>query len=123
MIRNVVKRAGEVERYDRDKIYSAVSKAYTAALPGISPEDLAARAGNTTSRVEAMIDGLMAGRHPNSIPAIEEIQDLVENALVEERETATAKAYILYRARHEAMRDAKKLMLDIDSTMDGYLQQ
>jgi ribonucleoside-triphosphate reductase len=47
----------------------------------------------------------------------------VENALIDARETATAKAYILYRAKHEAMRDAKKLMLDIDSTMDGYLKQ
>ncbi|MDR1059502.1 MAG: ribonucleoside triphosphate reductase, partial [Treponema sp.] len=57
-----------------------------------------------------------------------EIQDLVETALIEgaqpgSPETAAAKAYILYRARHEAMRDAKKLMLDIDSTMDGYLKQ
>jgi ribonucleoside-triphosphate reductase len=65
----------------------------------------------------------MAERHPNSIPAIEEIQDLVENALIEARETATAKAYILYRSRHEAVRDAKNLMLDIDSTMNGYLKQ
>jgi ribonucleoside-triphosphate reductase (formate) len=34
-----------------------------------------------------------------------------------------ARAYILYRARREAVRDAQRLMLDINSTMDGYLAQ
>jgi len=34
-----------------------------------------------------------------------------------------AKAYILYRAQHDAMRDAKSLMIDISKTMDGYLSQ
>ena len=65
----------------------------------------------------------MASRHHHSIPAIEEIQDIVETSLVDAKETAVAKAYILYRARHEAIRDAKRLMLDIDATMDGYLRQ
>ncbi|GHV16089.1 anaerobic ribonucleoside triphosphate reductase [Spirochaetia bacterium] len=123
MIRNVVKRSGEVEAFDRSKIYSAVSKAFSAAEPEIAGAELREKAEAVTSRVEGLITALMMGRHPNSIPAIEEIQDLVENALIDARETATAKAYILYRAKHEAMRDAKKLMLDIDSTMDGYLKQ
>ncbi|MDR3336042.1 MAG: ribonucleoside triphosphate reductase [Treponema sp.] len=123
MIRNVVKRSGAVESYDREKIYNAVGKAFSAAIPNIAGGDLRSKTDGITSRVEEMIESLMAGRHPNSIPAIEEIQDLVENVLIEAKETATAKAYILYRARHEAMRDAKKLMLDIDSTMDGYLRQ
>jgi ribonucleoside-triphosphate reductase len=123
VIRNVVKRSGEVESYDRKKIYDAVSKAFGAAMPDITGENLRAKAEGITGRVEEMTGELMAGRHRNSIPAIEEIQDLVENALIEAKETVTAKAYILYRARHEAMRDAKKLMLDIDSTMNGYLKQ
>ncbi|MDR2786252.1 MAG: ribonucleoside triphosphate reductase, partial [Treponema sp.] len=123
MIRNVVKRSGEIERYDRKKIYGAVGKAFEAAIPGIAGEELRAKTERIAGRVEEMIGDLMTGRHPNSIPAIEEIQDLVENALIEAKETATAKAYILYRARHDAMRDAKKLMLDIDSTMSGYLKQ
>ncbi|MDR2246735.1 MAG: ribonucleoside triphosphate reductase [Treponema sp.] len=123
MIRNVVKRSGEIERYDREKIYNAVGKAFGAAVPGIAEDELRAKTERIAGRVEEMIGELMTVRHPNSIPAIEEIQDLVENALIEAKETATAKAYILYRARHEAIRDAKKLMLNIDSTMNGYLKQ
>ncbi|MDR1099087.1 MAG: ribonucleoside triphosphate reductase [Treponema sp.] len=126
MIRNVVKRSGEVEAYDRQKIHLAVGKAF-AAIAGTGPEDASGmreeRAEKITARVEGLIAEMMAARHPHSIPAIEEIQDLVETALVEGKETAAAKAYILYRAKHEAMRDIQKLMLDIDSTMDGYLKQ
>ena len=120
MVRQVVKRSGELERYDRTKIYNAVKKAFLAINPlydaDSSIEDI-------TFKVESLIDKMMSQRHPNSIPAIEEIQDLVETALIEAKETEAAKAYILYRARHEAMRDVKKLMLDINSTMDGYLKQ
>jgi len=120
MIRSVVKRSGDIESYDRKKIKDAIDRAF-AAVRGEEDNDAVIEA--LTSRVEELIRNMMAGRHPNSIPAIEEIQDMVENALIERKETAVAKAYILYRARHEAMRDAKKLMLDIDSTMDGYLKQ
>jgi ribonucleoside-triphosphate reductase len=122
MIKNVVKRSGVLEPYDVTKIRSAVAKAFAAA-GGFSAEEAEKAVGAVTARVEDLIRDMMASRHPHSIPAIEEIQDLVETALIEARETAVAKAYILYRARHEALRDAKKLMLDIDCTMDGYLKQ
>jgi ribonucleoside-triphosphate reductase len=120
MIRSVVKRSGEIESYKRQKIRDAIKQAF-AAVKGMEDNDEAIDA--VTNKVEELIRVMMSGRHPNSIPAIEEIQDLVETALIEQKETAVAKAYIIYRVRHEAMRDAKKLMLDIDSTMDGYLKQ
>jgi ribonucleoside-triphosphate reductase len=122
LIRQVVKRSGEIESYERKKISSAVAKAFNASSRGGDGEN-PGRAESISLRVETLIEELMSSRHPNSIPAIEEIQDLVETALIEAKETEVAKAYILYRARHEAMRDVKKLMLDIDSTMDGYLKQ
>jgi len=123
LIKNVVKRSGEIEIYDRTKITNAVKKAFDATGFNGSPEEKDSRVEAVSSRVEVLIKEMMSGRHRNSIPAIEEIQDLVETALIEAKETEVAKAYILYRARHEAMRDVKKLMLDIDSTMDGYLRQ
>jgi ribonucleoside-triphosphate reductase len=128
VIKNVVKRSGDIEAYNRLKIRNAIGKAFVAvgATRGADIQgdpEIARKLGALTDRVEALIEQMMSGRHPNSIPAIEEIQDLVENVLIEAKETAVAKAYILYRARHEAMRDVKRLMLDIDSTMDGYLKQ
>jgi anaerobic ribonucleoside-triphosphate reductase len=121
--RQVVKRSGEVHRYERGKIEAAVAKAFEAVgeipLPAREAESLK----KVVDLVELKLRGLMSSRHPNSIPAIEEIQDLVETALVETGEAKAAKAYILYRAKHEAMRDAARLMLDISTTMDGYLSQ
>jgi ribonucleoside-triphosphate reductase len=128
VIKQVVKRSGTIETYDRYKIFSAVSRAYDAVGKDLrekklSPEEQDSRVEALTRRVEVLLEEMMKDRHPSSIPAIEEIQDLVETALIEKQETAVAKAYILYRARHEARRDLKNLMLDIDSTMDGYLKQ
>ncbi len=118
-IKHVVKRSGQIEKYARDKIAEAVDKAFKA-VRGVS---FAERAEEIASVVERKLAAMMSGRHPNSIPAIEEIQDLVEEALIEEREVDVARAYILYRARHEAIRDSRRLMLDIDTTMNGYLSQ
>jgi len=123
LIKHVVKRSDEIESYDRGKIFNAIKKAFDAALGSEENISGEARVEDITARVETLINEMMSRRHPKSIPAIEEIQDMVETALIDAKETTVAKAYILYRARHEAMRDVKKLMLDIDSTMDGYLKQ
>ncbi len=117
--RYVVKRSGEVHSYERAKIESAAAKAFEAVGSVAEAESLK----KVVDLVERRLRELMSSRHPNSIPAIEEIQDLVETALVEAGEAKAAKAYILYRAKHEAMRDAARLMLDISTTMDGYLSQ
>lgn len=119
VIKHVVKRSGEIRDYDRSKISGAIGKAIEAVEKKENPQ----KAEELTKAVEAQLKAFMATRHANSIPAIEEIQDVVESVLIEKGEVQVAKAYILYRARHEAIRDAKSLMLDINATMDGYLSQ
>jgi ribonucleoside-triphosphate reductase len=116
-VRQVVKRNGEVEQYDHTKIFTAIRKAMDAVGQEYSRKNIE----YLVERTEDKLRFFMKSRHPNSVPAIEEIQDIVETVLIEAKEVQAAKAYILYRARHEVMRDTKKLMLDIDSTMDGYL--
>jgi len=119
VIKQVVKRSGEIAKYDRKKIETAIDKAIEAVEGRKDPD----RAFELTNAVEEKIRLQMAGNRAHSIPAIEEIQDIVESVLIENKEVDVAKAYILYRARHEVMRDTKKLMLDINKTMDGYLAQ
>ena len=118
-VKSVVKRSGEIEPYDRNKILKAIEKAQFAVSKASDTE----KAEYLTQKVEEKLQEMMAARHAHSIPAIEEIQDIVETVLIEASEVQVAKAYILYRAKHEAIRDSKKLMLDIDATMDGYLSQ
>lgn len=119
VIRQIAKRDGKIEKYDRWRIASAIGRAISF-VTGREDRELTER---LTDNTEKKIKEMMAKRHANSIPAVEEIQDMVETVLIEANEPAIAKAYIIYRAKHEAMRDAKKLMLDINNTMDGYLSQ
>ena len=119
ILRSVVKRSGEIEAYNRKKIEQAINKAISA-VEG-SPND--EKAVFLTDKVEEKLKNIMASRYAHSIPAIEEIQDVVELVLIEQQEARLAKAYILYRAKREAVRDAESLMLNINSTMDGYLSQ
>ncbi|WP_252723014.1 anaerobic ribonucleoside-triphosphate reductase, partial [Treponema phagedenis] len=118
-LRSVVKRSGEIQAFNKNKITAAISKAITAAEGAENPE----KAERLTEKVIENLKTFLSGRHANSIPAIEEIQDTVETTLIAENEAPIAKAYILYRAKREAVRNAQKLMLDINETMDGYLSQ
>ena len=118
-LKSVVKRSGEIADYDRTKIENAIGKAIEAVEQSKDPQ----RAAKLTDFVEEKLRLELAGNRAHSIPAIEEIQDTVESVLIEQKEVEVAKAYILYRARHEAVRDTKKLMIDINKTMDGYLGQ
>lgn len=117
--RYVAKRSGQIEKYDRSRIVQAIEKAFRA-VTGVSDLD---KIEKLTQDVEERLALMLSARHTNSIPAIEEIQDLVETALIEAKEVQVARAYILYRAKREAVRDAQKLMVDINTTMDGYLSQ
>ena len=119
VIKSVVKRSGEIAAYDRKKIEAAIGKAIEAVSKHKDPD----KAAHLTDLVEENLRAQLAGTRAHSIPAIEEIQDIVETVLIENKEVEIAKSYILYRARHEAVRDTKSLMLDINKTMDGYLAQ
>ncbi len=122
VVRHVIKRDGTTEGYNRERISAAIAAAFAAVGPPANAR-VDERVAELLADVERRIRCIMANRHPNSAPAIEEIQDLVEDALIEARETKVAKAYILYRARHESIRDTSRLLLDINTTMDGYLSQ
>lgn len=116
-VRSVVKRSGEVAPYNRAKIASAIGRAIEAVEKRPDGE----RAERLALAVEKKLNATLAGSREHSIPAIEEIQDIVEEVLIEAQEVRVAKAYILYRAQRSAMRDAASLMVDINKTMDGYL--
>ena len=119
VLRSIVKRNGEIEAYNRKKIEAAINK----AIMSVEGENDDERAISLTDYVEEKLKTMMRERYSYSIPALEEIQDIVEIALIEKHEAKIAKAYILYRAKREAARDAQRIMLNINNTMDGYLSQ
>lgn len=119
ILRSIVKRNGVIESYNRKKIEEAINKAITA-VEGCGDE---CKAAELTDFVEEKLKETMKNRYSYSIPAIEEIQDIVELCLIERKEAKLAKAYIIYRSKRQAVRDAESLMLNINRTMEGYLSQ
>ena len=49
----------------------------------------------------------------DSIPSVEEIQDMVERVLIDNGFVLIAKDYILYRAEHTKIRNAEPYLMDI----------
>ena len=56
-------------------------------------------------------------------PHIEQIQDAVEAALFGAGHRRTLRAYTVYREQHRRLRDARSTLVDVQATMDEYLQQ
>ena len=118
-MKSAIKRSGESVPYDKGKIAAAILKAINAAAP-MTECAASAVAWNIANKVDNRVR-LHAGFSDSA--RIEEIQDEVELALMEDKLFGVAKAYILYRAKREAVRDCQKMMVDIDKTMSGYLEQ
>ena len=54
---------------------------------------------------------------------MEDIQDSVENVLIQCGYSEVAKAYILYRDQRQRMRTDKKVMVDVASSINEYLEK
>ena len=115
MISTIRKRNGALASYDNFKIANAIYKAAQAGGSNDFGQSL-----ELSKRVEILVNERF---HPKSIPAVEEIQDLVEKVLMEAGLTKIAKNYILYREQHRRNREVKNLLIDINRTMDGYLRK
>jgi ribonucleoside-diphosphate reductase alpha chain len=99
----VIKRDGRHVAFDEGKIRAALSRAFAAT--GIRDESL------LQSVVSLVLEKISARYGAESTPSVEEIQDLVEQALVELNLYSVAKAYVVYRKEHERIREEKKKIL------------
>ncbi len=113
-ITHIRKRSGDIVDFDAEKIVGAIFKA-TEAI-GNPNEGLAKQlAADVVARTNEKF-------HHRSIPAVEEIQDIVEEVLISGRQIKAAKAYILYRDQRARLREMKNLINSSD-LMEGYLKQ
>lgn len=101
----VRKRDGREVPFDARKIEAAVAKALLAVGED-EPAFAGEIAGVVTLTLESRYDAQARGSGPPPLPDIEEIQDLVERALIELGRANVAKAYILYRDRRARAREA-----------------
>ncbi len=101
MIKQIVKRDHSVVPFKKEKIVLAIFKAATA----VGGDDFA-----TSEKLANEVIGIAETRYPNGIADVEEIQDIVEKILIENGHAKTAKAYILYREKRRASREANALV-------------
>lgn len=103
-ITQIRKRDGRIVQYDREKITNAISKALVAT--GNRERTLA---DALSSRVVEILDEKYG---TEAIPAVEDVQDIVERALVENGQAKVAKAYIIYRQKRAEIRREKQQILE-----------
>lgn len=114
MPEHLVKRDGSVKPFDAAKITAAIAKAGKAT--GEFGE----------KRAQEMCETLVIPKVKSLnlvTPNIEQVQDAVEHALFDSGYFATLRAYIVYREQRAKSRDAKKSWVNVESSINEYLDQ
>jgi ribonucleoside-diphosphate reductase alpha chain len=101
-ISKVRKRDGSIEPFQQQKIEIAIGKAITSVKrkDGALSKKLAAQ----------VVKELEKHFTPRVIPAVEDIQDVVEEVLLKNRLMDVAKSFILYRQQHKEIREFKTFL-------------
>lgn len=113
-ITQIRKRSGKIVAFDQDKITNVILK----AMESVGKPDK----GKAKKYSDQVLKKLNEKFHARSIPAVEEIQDIVEEILITNRQIKIAKAYILYRDQHARIREMRN-MINSNDIMDDYLKQ
>ena len=108
----VQKRDGRTVLFDNSKIIAALQKAVDSTNE-ITRDQMAKMSLCILEKVRLL-------PHPFNV---EKIQDIVEIELIRANFPATAKAYILYREKRRQARENKHAFIDVEKTMDEYLNR
>ena len=100
-IKSIKKRDGRIVDFDQEKITNAIYKAAVAC--GGSDKDQAKQLSDEVVNV-------LEKKFKNSIPEVEQVQDIVEKILIENGKAKTAKSYILYREKRSSAREMNALI-------------
>lgn len=121
-ITHIRKRDGSLQTYNHDKIVTAITRALVETGEG-NRADAEAVAKTAEQKIvsfcvqanTAEAGHALHGKCEDGHPSVEEIQDLVEYALMDQDYFVTAKAYIIFRNERRKLRDkdifAKRIAL------------
>ena len=111
---NITKRDGTLAPFDSTRIFNAINKAGTTT----------GEFGDQESwLLTAQVLKVLKHKFAESLPTIEQVQDVVEQVLISANYFATAKSYILYRDQRNRMRSDRKVMVDVESSINEYLEK
>ncbi|NQV08288.1 adenosylcobalamin-dependent ribonucleoside-diphosphate reductase [Candidatus Woesearchaeota archaeon] len=109
MISKIKKRDGKIVYFDQEKITRAIFNAAQA----VGGKDM-----KTAQKLSNKVIEKLQKNFKKDVPAVEQIQDLVEKLLIEEGHAKTAKAYIIYRGKRTELREQKQHVLEKDEIDD-----
>ncbi len=110
----VRKRNGQIIEFNLSKITKAITAAFEAQNKPYNNDVIDLLALKVTSDfMDKVSDGIVS---------VEDIQDSVETVLIQAGYVEVAKAYILYRKKHENVRNVGETILDYKSVVDNYLK-
>ena len=112
---SVRRRDGSSVAFEADRILSAIRRAGEAS--GEFAED---EARLLTAQV---VKVLTHGYFHDGVPEIERIQDIVEQTLIAANHLQTARAYIAYRDQHRRLREDRRTLVDVASSVNEYLER
>lgn len=113
-IYKIKKRHGAIVDFDIKKIAQAIEKSiksvgqFDEVLPGIL-------ANQVYTRLEELFK--------DSIPNVEDVQDIVEHVLMSQELYEASKSYILYRERRREIREEKHVAIEVGKTIAEYLDK
>ena len=102
---DIIKRDGRIVPFDKEKIVSAILKAFGAV--GTIDEYAKTKAENIANYIAERVE-----ERPEPY-GVEEIQDLVEQGLMSLKHKDVAKAYILYREERNKVRQGKTSLMKL----------
>ncbi len=112
--RGVIKRDGSLVSFDSEKIRSAIQRA------GAATGDFDV---NEAFLLTAQVVKVLIHKFCTEPPHIEKIQDVVEQVLITANHFKTARSYIVYREQHMKLRQDRKTVVDVESSINEYLNQ
>jgi len=110
----IIKRDGVAVAFDRERVTVAILKAGRATNEFSGDEALL---------LSAQVLKILRHRSSTSHPTVEQVQDIVEQVLISANHFYTARAYIVYREKHKQFRKDQKTLVDVESSINEYLQQ
>ncbi len=111
---HVVTRDGQRVPFDGSRITAALARAGAATGEFDAPRAVA---------LSEQVVRLLAFRHTGGAPGIEQIQDTVEQVLVAANCMATVRAYAVYREQHARLREDRRTLVDVESSINEYLDR
>jgi len=116
-ITEIKKRDGRIADFDKEKIAEAIFKALTATNKG--GRGVARRLANKV--VDFLNKRFVTKKGEVKVPTVENVQDIVEEILILEDLTETAKSFILYREQRRRIRETQEAIEETLETVDSYI--